>query len=72
MAEPNVQADWNAVDETADNFILNKPDLSNMVKLNTEFTYNYGDSTQMTIEGLFNYIAGLETRIYALENPTTE
>lgn len=72
MAEPNVQADWNAVDETADNFILNKPDLSNMVKLNTEFTYNYGDSTQMTIEGLFNYIAGLEARIYALENPTTE
>ena len=72
MAEPNVQADWNAVDETADNFILNKPDLSNMVKLNTEFAYNYGDSTQMTIEGLFNHIAGLEARIYALENPTTE
>lgn len=72
-AESNVQADWNVVDETADSFILNKPDLSNMVETTTEFNYVYdGALTTMTIPSLLEYIATLEARIYALENSTVK
>lgn len=72
-AEENVQADWNTIDETADSFILNKPDLSNIVETTTEFSYNYNETTTlMTLSSLMEYIATLEARIYALENPTVE
>lgn len=73
QAEQNVQSDWLVEDESADNFIKNKPDLTNLVKTDTQFNYTFGDVTiQMTIEGLLNYIASLEARIYNLENPIEE
>lgn len=73
QAEQNVQSDWLVEDESADNFIKNKPDLTNLVKTDTQFNYTFGDiTTQMTIEGLLNYIASLEARIYNLENPIEE
>ena len=72
----NVQPDWNATDATSDAFILNKPDLSNYITNSQEFTYEYNDSvTNMTIQELLTYIAGLEARIKVLEDaastPTT-
>ena len=73
QAEQNVQSDWLVEDTSADNFIKNKPDLTNLVRTNTNFDYTVGDTTiQMTIEGLMNYIASLEERIYNLENPVEE
>lgn len=73
QAEQNVQSDWLVEDKSADNFIKNKPDLTNLVKTDTQFNYTFGDvTTQMTIEGLLNYIASLEARIYNLENPIEE
>ena len=72
----NVQSDWNVTDTTSDAFILNKPDLSNYITSNQEFTYEYNETqTNMTIQGLLTYIAGLEARIKILEDaastPTT-
>lgn len=68
-AEANVQPDWNATDVTSDAFILNKPDLSNYITNSQEFTYAYNDSvTNMTIQELLTYIAGLEARIKVLED----
>lgn len=81
-AEENVQADWAEETETADSFIKNKPDLSiyaktadldDMVKTTTQFEYNYNEIlTMMTINDLLSYIATLEARIEALENPVIE
>jgi hypothetical protein len=43
--EANVQADWNATDNTSDAYILNKPDLTEMVKTTSTFTYGEGQKT---------------------------
>lgn len=80
-AEENVQADWAEEDETADAFIKNKPDLSDIVrtadlddvvKTTTTFDYIYNETTtEMTISQLLEKIADLEARIVALENPVS-
>ena len=71
VADWNTQADWAEASETSPAFIKNKPDLENLVKTTTEFSYTYNETTtQLTIDGLMAYIAGLEKRIYDLENPT--
>lgn len=70
-AEPNVISDWAEVDETSDKFIANKPDLNDLVKTTSIFDYTYNENTtQMTINELLVYIAGLESRIALLEQPT--
>jgi len=44
-----------------------------MVKSTTQFEYNYNETlTMMTINDLLSYIATLEARIEALENPVIE
>lgn len=71
VANWNMQADWAEAVETSPAFIKNKPDLENLVKTTTEFSYIYNETTtQLTIDGLMAYIAKLEKRIYDLENPT--
>lgn len=71
-AEANVQSDWNETDTTSDAFILNKPDLSTYITNTQEFVYDYnGTQTNMTIQALLNYIAGLEARIKVLEDAAT-
>jgi hypothetical protein len=58
--------------ETADSFIKNKPDLSEMVKTSTTFDYIYNETTTaMTISTLMEKIAELEARIAVLENPVS-
>ena len=66
--EANVQADWNTTDNTSDAYILNKPDLTEMVKTTSTFTYGEG---QKTIQELMTLVATLETKVAALENPPT-
>jgi len=71
-AEANVQSDWNEADATSDAFILNKPDLSAYITNTQEFVYDYnGTQTNMTIQALLTYIAGLEARIKVLEDAAT-
>lgn len=71
VADWNTQADWAEASETSPAFIKNKPDLENLVKTTTEFSYTYNETTtQLTIDGLMAYIAELEKRIYDLEHPT--
>ena len=71
-AEENVQADWAETSETADSFIKNKPDLSEMIKTSTTFDYIYNETTTaMTISALMEKIAELEARIAILENPVS-
>ena len=68
VAKWETQADWNESIETSLAFIKNKPNLDNVIRTTTKFTYSYNDATtQMTIEGLLAYIASLEARIAALE-----
>ena len=43
--EANVQVDWNVTDTASDAYILNKPDLTGMVKTTSTFTYGGGQKT---------------------------
>lgn len=61
--ESNVQSDWTETDTTSDAFIVNKPDLTNMVQTTSTFTYN-GESKN--IQEMFDYIKTLEDRLAAL------
>lgn len=76
-AETNIQSDWSITDETSDAYIKNKP--TDLVTTSTTFSYTYNDMTEQktiaelmahiaTLEG---YIADLQTRVTALETPTT-
>lgn len=63
-AEPNVQSDWSELDTTSDAYILNKPDLSNMIETTSQFDYTVGDTTnQLTIAQLVAKVAELEATI---------
>ena len=63
-AEPNVQSDWNESDTTSDAYILNKPNLTNMVETTSQFDYTVGDTTnQLTIAQLVAKVAELEATI---------
>lgn len=64
--EANVQVDWNVIDTASDAYILNKPDLTGMVKTTSTFTYGGG---QKTIQELMTLVATLEAKVAALENP---
>lgn len=66
-AEVNVQSDWNESDTTSDAYILNKPDLSNMIETTSQFDYTVGDTTnQLTIAQLVAKVAELEATIQTL------
>ena len=66
-AEANVQSDWNESDTTSDAYILNKPDLTNMIETTSQFDYTVGDTTnQLTIAQLVAKVAELEATIQAL------
>ena len=70
-AEPNVQSDWNESDTTSDAYILNKPDLTNMVETTSQFDYTVGDTTnQLTIAQLVAKVAELEATIQTLTAST--
>lgn len=70
-AEANVQSDWNESDTTSDAYILNKPDLTNMVETTSQFDYTVGDTTnQLTIAQLVAKVAELETTIQTLTTST--
>lgn len=70
-AEANVQSDWNESDTTSDAYILNKPDLTNVIKTTSQFNYTIGDITnQLTIAQLVAKVAELEATIQAL-TPST-
>lgn len=70
-AEPNVQSDWSELDTTSDAYILNKPDLSNMIETTSQFDYTVGDTTnQLTIAQLVAKVAELEATIQALTAST--
>ena len=79
-AEENIQSDWEQTDETADDFIKNKP--TNLVKTNDEFIYIpeekdetgeiVSEAVKYTIEGLFTKVRELETYISTLENRISE
>lgn len=70
-AEPNVQSDWNESDTTSDAYILNKPDLTNMVETTSQFDYTVGDTTnQLTIAQLVAKVAELEATIQTLTTST--
>lgn len=70
-AEANVQSDWNESDMTSDAYILNKPDLTNMIETTSQFDYTVGDTTnQLTIAQLVAKVAELEIAIQAL-TPST-
>lgn len=70
-AEPNVQSDWNELDTTSDAYILNKPDLTNMIETTSQFDYTIGDTTnQLTIAQLVAKVAELEATIQALTAST--
>ena len=71
-AEENIQSNWLEEDETSDAYIQNKPNLSDVVKLDTTFDYVYNETiTAMTISTLMEKIAELEARIAILENPVS-
>ena len=70
-AEPNVQSDWSELDTTSDAYILNKPDLSNMIETTSQFDYTVGDTTnQLTIAQLVAKVAELEATIQTLTTST--
>lgn len=70
-AEPNVQSDWSELDTTSDAYILNKPDLSNMIETTSRFDYTIGDTTnQLTIVQLVAKVAELEATIQSLTAST--
>lgn len=70
-AEPNVQSDWNELDTTSDAYILNKPDLTNVVETTSQFDYTVGDTTnQLTIAQLVAKVAELEATIQTLTTST--
>ena len=70
-AEANVQSDWNESDMTSDAYILNKPDLTNMIETTSQFDYTVGDITnQLTIAQLVAKVAELEATIQTL-TPST-
>lgn len=70
-AEANVQSDWNESDITSDAYILNKPDLTNIIKTTSQFNYTIGDTTnQLTIAQLVAKVAELEATIQTL-TPST-
>lgn len=70
-AEANIQSDWNESDTTSDAYILNKPDLTNMVETTSQFDYTVGDTTnQLTIAQLVAKVAELETTIQTLTTST--
>ena len=47
-AQVNVQADWNQVDNLQDDFIKNKPDLSNLHAQGTDQYLDYGGTSQIS------------------------
>lgn len=70
-AEANIQSDWNESDTTSDAYILNKPDLTNMVETTSQFDYTVGDTTnQLTIAQLVAKVAELEATIQTLTTST--
>ena len=70
-AEANVQSDWNESDTTSDAYILNKPDLTNMIETTSQFDYTVGDTTnQLTIAQLVAKVAELEATIQTLTAST--
>ena len=70
-AEANVQSDWNESDTTSDAYILNKPDLTNIVETTSQFDYTVGDTTnQLTIAQLVAKVAELEATIQTLTAST--
>ena len=70
-AEANVQSDWNESDMTSDAYILNKPDLTNMIETTSQFDYTVGDTTnQLTIAQLVAKVAELEATIQTLTAST--
>ena len=70
-AEANVQSDWNESDITSDAYILNKPDLTNIVEITSQFDYTVGDTTnQLTIAQLVAKVAELEATIQTLTAST--
>lgn len=70
-AEANVQSDWNESDDTSDAYILNKPDLTNMIETTSQFDYTVGDTTtQLTIAQLVAKVAELEATIQTLTAST--
>lgn len=70
-AEPNVQSDWNELDTTSDAYILNKPDLTNIVETTSQFDYTVGNTTnQLTIAQLVAKVAELEATIQTLTAST--
>ena len=70
-AEANVQSNWNESDTTSDAYILNKPDLTNMIETTSKFDYTVGDTTtQLTISQLVAKVAELEATIQTLTAST--
>ena len=70
-AEANVQSDWNESDTTSDAYILNKPDLINMIETTSQFDYTVGNTTnQLTIAQLVAKVAELEATIQTLTAST--
>lgn len=70
-AEANVQSNWNESDTTSDAYILNKPDLTNMIETTSQFDYTVGDTTnQLTIAQLVAKVAELEATIQTLTAST--
>lgn len=70
-AEANVQSDWNESDTTSDAYILNKPDLTNIIETTSQFDYTVGDTTnQLTIAQLVAKVAELEATIQTLTAST--
>ena len=70
-AEANVQSDWNESDTTSDAYILNKPDLTDVIETTSQFDYTIGDTTnQLTIAQLVAKVAELEIAIQALTSST--
>ena len=66
-AEANVQSNWNESDTTSDAYIVNKPDLTNMIETTSQFDYTVGDITaQLTIAQLVAKVAELEATIQTL------
>ena len=66
-AEANVQSDWNESDITSDAYILNKPDLTNIIETTSQFDYTVGNTTnQLTIAQLVAKVAELEATIQTL------
>ena len=70
-AEANVQSDWNESDTTSDAYILNKPDLTNIIETTSQFDYTVGNITnQLTIAQLVAKVAELEATIQTLTAST--